>query len=206
MGTVPQPTAESRGFWLALQLPLITGSSQTPAFRVHAMPSRISFAVFAACFYCALSASAQARDAQLADITRAVQTYSRYTVFDDVHAQVDAGAVTLTGKVTLPLKKDELGKRVAGLPGVTTVQNDIEVLARSPIDDDLRQRIARAIYGNSAFWRYAAMPTPPIRILVERGRVTLTGVVATDSDRMLARSLATGLGETSLVCDLRIDR
>ena len=170
------------------------------------MPSRISFAVFAACFYCALSASAQARDAQLADITRAVQTYSRYTVFDDVHAQVDAGAVTLTGKVTLPLKKDELGKRVAGLPGVTTVQNDIEVLARSPIDDDLRQRIARAIYGNSAFWRYAAMPTPPIRILVERGRVTLTGGVATDSDRMLARSLETGLGETSLVCDLRIDR
>lgn len=170
------------------------------------MPSRISFAVLAACFCFALSASAQARDAQLADITRAVHTYSRYTVFDDVRVRVEAGAVTLTGKVTLPLKKDELGKRIASLPGVTAVQNEIEVLARSPIDDDLRQRIARAIYGNSAFWRYAAMPTPPIRILVERGRVTLTGVVATESDRMLARSLATGLGEASLVCDLRTER
>ena len=170
------------------------------------MPSRVLSAVVAACFCCALSASAQARDARLAEITRAVHTYSRYTVFDDVHARVDAGAVTLTGKVTLPLKKDELGRRIAGLPGVTAVQNDIEVLSASPIDDDLRQRIARAIYGNAAFWRYAAMTTPPIRILVERGRVTLTGVVASESDRMLARSLATGLGEAALVCELRIDR
>ena len=170
------------------------------------MPSRIYSAVLAACFCYGLSASAQARDAQLAEITQAVHTYSRYTVFDDVRARVDAGAVTLTGKVTMPRKKDDLGKRVADLPGVTAVQNDIEVLAGSPIDDDLRQRIARAIYGNAAFWRYAAMPTPPIRILVERGRVTLTGVVATESDRMLARSLAQGLGETSLACELRIDR
>ena len=170
------------------------------------MSSRILSAVVAACFCYAFSASLQARDTQLAEITRAVHTYSRYTVFDDVRASIDAGAVTLTGKVTVPLKKDELGKRVAGLPGVTAVQNDIEVLAGSSIDDDLRQRIARAIYGNAAFWRYAAMPTPPIRILVERGRVTLTGVVATESDRMLARSLATGLGEAALVCELRIDR
>jgi hypothetical protein len=150
---------------------------------------------------------AQSRaDTLPSEVARAVTTYSRYTVFDDVRAQVDGSAVTLSGKVTLPVKKDELGKRIAALDGVTALRNEIEVLPALPSDDDLRHRVARAIYGNSAFWRYAAMSTPPIRILVERGSVTLTGMVATDSDRMLARSLAAGLGETSLTCELKTER
>ena len=114
--------------------------------------------------------------------------------------------MTLIGKVTTLGKKEEIGKRIAAIDGVTAVRNEIDVLAASPSDDELRRRVARAIYGNAAFWRYAAMPTPPIRILVEQGRVTLTGVVGSDSDRMLARSLATGLGETSLSCELTTER
>ena len=82
---------------------------------------------------------------------------------------------------------------------------DIEVLPVSIYDDELRQKIARAIYGNSAFWRYAAMVNPPIHIIVERGRVTLTGVVGSEVDRALARSLATGRGELSVANELRTD-
>lgn len=173
------------------------------------MNFRIPLAVTAAflCLGTALPVNAQPRpDTLLSDVARSVTSYSRYTVFDDVRAQVDGSVVTLTGKVTMPVKKEEIGKRVAALDGVTAVRNDIGVLAGSPSDDDLRRRVARAIYGNAAFWRYAAMPTPPIRIIVEHSRVTLTGVVATESDRMLARSLATGLGETSLTNDLTIER
>ena len=48
------------------------------------------------------------------------------------------------------------------------------MLPVSQFDDELRFRIARAIYGNSAFWNYAAMANPPIHIVVNRGRVTLT--------------------------------
>jgi osmotically-inducible protein OsmY len=140
------------------------------------------------------------------EVTRSVTTYSRYTVFDDVRAHIDGGTVTLSGKVTWPVKKDDLGKRVAALHGVTAVRNEIEVLPPLRSDDELRHRVGRAIYSNAAFWRYAAMSTPPIRILVERGRVTLTGIVANESDRMLARSLATGLGEASLSCELRTER
>ena len=154
-----------------------------------------------------VSSNSQAQPRPLSsDVARSVATYSRYTVFDDVRVHVDEGAVTLSGKVTEPVKKDELGKRVAALTGVTALRNEIEVLPPLASDDDLRHRVARAIYGHAAFWRYAAMPTPPIRILVDRGRVTLTGVVQTDSDRMLARSLASGLGETSLTCELRAER
>ena len=68
------------------------------------------------------------------------------------------------------------------------------MLPVSQFDDELRFRIARAIYGNSSFWNYAAMANPPIHIVVNRGRVTLTGVVNSNVERMLARSLATGFG------------
>ena len=171
------------------------------------MTFRSALAAVAA-FVCLTShAFAQPRlDGLQDDVARAVSTYNRYTVFDDVRVQVDGGVVTLSGKVTAALKKEEIGKRAAAVDGVTAVRNEIDVLAASPSDDDLRQRIARAIYSNAAFWRYAALPTPPIRILVERGRVTLTGMVASESERMLARSLATGLGESSLACELSIER
>ena len=68
------------------------------------------------------------------------------------------------------------------------------MLPVSQFDDELRFRIARAIYGNSSFWNYAAMANPPIHIVVNRGHVTLTGVVNSNVERMLARSLAIGFG------------
>ena len=85
------------------------------------------------------------------------------------------------------------------------MRNDIDVLPVSSSDEHLRRRIARAIYGNPSFWNYAAMAQPPIHIIVEHGRVTLTGVVNNNVERMLARSLATGYGELSVENALRTD-
>ena len=45
------------------------------------------------------------------------------------------------------------------------------MLPVSPYDDEIRFRIARAIYNNAAFWHYAAMPNPPIHIVVKNGHV-----------------------------------
>ena len=146
------------------------------------------------------------RDARLAEeIGRVVQRYSQFTIFDDVNGRVEGGIVTLEGKVTMPYKKNEIERRVARIDGVREMKSAIAVLPVSQFDEDLRYRIARAIYGNPSFWNYAAMSNPPIHILVENGRVTLTGVVGTEADRMLARSLATGLGEFSVKNDLRTD-
>lgn len=155
----------------------------------------------------AVPARAQERhDAVLAaDIARSVNTYPRFTIFDDVSISVERGLVTLTGKVTMPYKRDEIGRRVARIDGVREVANRIAVLPVSAFDDDLRYRIARAIYGSPSFWTYAAMANPPIHIIVERGRVTLTGVVNSNVERMLARSLATGWGELSVSNELRTD-
>ncbi len=138
-------------------------------------------------------------------IARSLQSYNRLTIFDDVSAEVANGVITLSGKVTMPFKKNEIAKRLADIDGVNEVRNEITVLPGSIEDDDLRKRVARAIYGNPSFWNYAAMANPPIHIVVEGGRVTLTGVVHSDVDRMLARSLACGHGEISLTNTLRTD-
>lgn len=126
------------------------------------------------------------------DVARKVTAYSRFTVFDDIQASVDSGVVTLSGKVTMPFKRTDIERQVSEVPGVVRVVNRIAVLPVSQFDDELRLEIARAIYGNPSFWRYASMANPPIHIVVENGRVTLTGVVSNDMDRMLARSLAAG--------------
>ena len=145
-------------------------------------------------------------DAQLFDdVIQSVNTYPRFTVFDDVRVEVQNGLVTLTGRVTMPFKKDEFGRRATAVDGVKSLRNDIGVLPASPFDEELRRKVARAIYGNAAFWQYAAMPNPPIHIVVEAGHVTLTGVVRNEVDRMLARSLAAGQGEVSLINALRTD-
>jgi len=146
------------------------------------------------------------KDFQVAkDIARAVQRYSRFTIFDDVSANVKDGMVTLTGKVTMPYKRDDIAKRIAKVDGVRGVSDQIDVLPVSQFDDELRYRIARSIYNNSNFWNYAIMPNPPIHIVVEHGRVTLTGVVQSEVDRALARSLATQFGALSITNSLKTD-
>ena len=148
--------------------------------------------------------AAQDDDRQLAEaVAVSVRAYSRLTIFDDVSTHVGAGVVLLEGKVTSAQKKEELGRRIAGLPGVRELRNEVDVLPSSTTDDALRRKVARAIYGNPAFWRYAALPQPPIRIIVQQGDVTLTGVVPSEADRVLAASLASGCGERSTTNALR---
>ena len=49
------------------------------------------------------------------------------------------------------------------------------------------------------------MANPPIHIVVENGNVTLTGVVNSNVERALARSLAVGFGAFSVTNDLKTD-
>ena len=146
------------------------------------------------------------RDVRLGeDIGRSITTYPRLTIFDAINATVENGMVVLSGKVTMPYKKTDMEKRIAKVDGVRGVRNDIGVLPVSQFDDQLRYRVSRAIYGNPSFWNYAAMANPPIHIIVEGGHVTLAGVVNSNVERMLARSLATGLGELSVTNALKTD-
>jgi osmotically-inducible protein OsmY len=139
------------------------------------------------------------------DIADQVNRYTQLTIFDSIAASVDNGHVVLTGWVTMPYKKDDIERRVQKVAGVTALDDKIGVLPVSQFDDELRFRIARAIYSHSLFWNYAAMPNPPIRIVVNRGKVALEGVVQSNVERQLARSLASGFGAFEVKNDLKTD-
>jgi hyperosmotically inducible protein len=141
----------------------------------------------------------------LQDVVKSVDRYTQFTIFDDLNASVKDGVVTLTGKVTMPYKKNDIERRIAKIDGVRSVRDQVTVLPVSQFDEELRYRVARAIYGHSNFWNYAIMPNPPIHIVVEHGRVTLTGVVGSNVDRVLARSLATQFGALKVTNDLKTD-
>ena len=107
-------------------------------------------------------------------------------VFEDLAFRVDHGTVTLTGKVTQPIRKSAAESALKNIPGVGQVNNQIEVLPLSRFDDQLRARTYFAIYGFGPLERYGLGTQPSIRILVENGRVTLAGMVISEMDRRLA--------------------
>ena len=135
----------------------------------------------------------------------AIRHYRHFTIFDDIEVAAAEGSVTLTGRVTMPFKREEIGALVGKLDGVSGVRNEIQVLPVSAQDSQLRQQIARAIYDHPTFWRYASMSRPPIHIIVERGRVTLTGSVTSETERMLAYTLAQVPAASGVTNKLKID-
>ena len=153
-----------------------------------------------------IAADGQRKDFQIAlDACSTITDYDQYGIFDDVTVSVREGVATLIGKVTLPSKRHDIEKRVARVSGVASVRNQIEVLPVSKLDEELRVKIANAIYQNSNFWAYSTLPKPPIHIIVEGSRVTLAGIVHTDIDRRLAQSLAMQGGAGQVTNSLKTD-
>ena len=131
-----------------------------------------------------------AEDVAKALIDRVI-TYPQYTVFDDItFAIADGGFVTLAGAVTKPFKKDEIEKRIGTIMGVRDLRSEIRVLPVSPSDDRLRAQLYRNIYGDSFFEGFAQQAHPPIHIIVDGSRVTLTGAVRSNVEKMKAASIA----------------
>ena len=119
-------------------------------------------------------------------------TMPYYSVFDWIGGEVKPdGTVTLKGEVTRPTIKDDAVERVKRLESVTKVNNGIEVLPLSPMDDQLRIALYRAIFNfNSPLFRYGTQSVPPIHIIVKNGHVTLKGIVANQGDSQLAEIAA----------------
>jgi len=109
-----------------------------------------------------------------------------YSVFDNLAYKVEGDKVTLYGQVTRPTLKSDAESVVKSVEGVTTVVNNIEVLPPSPMDDQLRRAVYRAIYGETGLSRYSVQAVPSIHIIVKNGNVTLEGAVDSESDKNLA--------------------
>jgi hyperosmotically inducible protein len=114
-----------------------------------------------------------------------------YGVFDDLSFELEnGGTVVLKGKVWRPILKSDAEGVVRRIEGVKNVVNQIEVLPLSRFDDQLRFAIYRAIYSRPGLDLYALRAIPPIHIIVKNGDITLTGVVGTEADKILAGMVA----------------
>jgi len=114
-------------------------------------------------------------------------------VFDNLAYKVDGSTVTLIGQVTRPTLKSDAENVVKKIEGVEKVDNQIEVLPPSPMDDQLRRRLYRAIYGYPSLQKYSLGVQQPIRIIVKNGNVSLEGVVDNESDKNVANIRAKGV-------------
>lgn len=136
-----------------------------------------------------------------------VVTYYAYGIFDHVQLSAENDKLTVSGQVTQPYKKTDLGNILARIRGVATLENDLEVLPVSTFDNNLRWAVARAIYGSPALSLYGNRAVPPIHIIVKNGHVTLEGAVGSKLDRQLAEFAARHAGLSfSVVNNLRVDR
>ena len=108
-----------------------------------------------------------------------------FGVFDYIAFKVDGGTVTLMGQVVRPSLKSDAENAVKRIEGVERVENKIEVLPPSSMDDGLRLTLYRAIYGYPPLEKYALVVQKPIRIIVKSGQVTLEGVVDSEADKNL---------------------
>jgi hyperosmotically inducible periplasmic protein len=107
-------------------------------------------------------------------------------MFNYVEVGVKDGVVTLSGDVVWNVPLDSAMAIAARTPGVKDIVSDVNVLPVSPFDDSIRLRTAQAIYRDTVLNRYALDPVRPIRIVVDRGHVTLYGAVENSMDKNIA--------------------
>lgn len=136
-----------------------------------------------------------------------IRMYSRYSIFDNINVRVSNGNIELLGQVSEPYKKQDLRRIMQRIPGVASVTNDLEVLPLSPMDNQIRIQVARAIYRDPVLSRYSMQAVGPIHIIVANGHVTLEGVVHTEMERNVAaiRAGGAGLSFGPVVNNLRVE-
>jgi hyperosmotically inducible protein len=114
-------------------------------------------------------------------------------VFNAVSVRVDGGTAYLDGHARTYVDRASALALVSTTPGVRDVVESIDVDPVSIMDDEIRVKVARAVYGDSALNKYAIDPAKPIRISVQSGNVSLYGSVDNKMDADIAYMRANGV-------------
>jgi hyperosmotically inducible periplasmic protein len=164
----------------------------------------------------ALATFGTAQDAQLSaksqerivkEVRHELLMLPYFGVFDYIAYKVTGPTVTLLGQVVRPSLKSDAENVVKRIEGVEKVDNQIEVLPASPMDDRLRLQLFQAIYQYPALQKYELGVQKPIRIIVKNGRATLEGVVDSETDKNLAEMRAKGVsGLFSVTNNLQVSK
>jgi hyperosmotically inducible protein len=129
--------------------------------------------------------SAKSQERIIREVRHELLMLPYFGVFDYIAFKVDGSTVTLLGQVVRPVLKSDAENSVKRIEGVEKVDNQIEVLPPSSMDDGLRIALFRAIYQYPALQKYELGVQKPIRIIVKNGRATLEGVVDSEADKNL---------------------
>ncbi len=130
-----------------------------------------------------------------------------YSLFDDLEYSVQGRTVTLSGVVTADhsITKSEAEGAVKRIEGVDKVINDIKILPPSPLDQQAREKVYRAIANTGSLSRYFWEAAPSIHIIVDNQRVTLKGYVNSEMDKNMATIAAKQVPDVFQVTnDLRV--
>ena len=106
--------------------------------------------------------------------------------FNFVDAAVNNGVATLNGETRTDVDRDSALSLANNMPGVKEVIDNIKVSPVSGFDDRIRISALRAIYRDPVLGRYASDPAKPIRIVVDNGKLSLYGTVASAMDKQIA--------------------
>jgi osmotically-inducible protein OsmY len=115
------------------------------------------------------------------------------TTFNAITVSVHDGEVTLGGHCYDYMDRNSALALVSTTQGVKDLTDEIAVDPPSPMDDQIRLAVARAVYGFPSLNKYAINPAKPIRISVQNGNVELYGVVDSKADKDTANIRANGV-------------
>lgn len=184
-----------------------------PRFSRRTFPILVAFLV-SILFTGILTAQDSASDPGFAqEVHKKLRSLSNYGVFDWITFSIDGRTVVLKGYAALPTLKSSAGNAVKSIHGVEFVDNRIEVLPTSMMDNRVRVAVYNRIYTHPALRKYNAnrgtaaqaigpgssmvartqgiIYDPPrgfnaIHIIVKNSHVMLFGVVDNESDKQIA--------------------
>ncbi len=148
------------------------------------------------------------------EVQKRLGSLTNYSVFDWITFGFHGKTIVLKGYASRPTLKSSAANVLKGIPGIESVDNQIEVLPNSPNDDRIRAAVYNRIYTQSSLRKYNANQgsvaqamgpggrsvalmaggitnDPPrgfhaIHIIVKNGNVTLYGVVNNATDEAIA--------------------
>jgi hyperosmotically inducible periplasmic protein len=153
------------------------------------------------------------------EVRKRLLSLTNYGVFDWITFGMQGNNIILNGYASRPTLKSDAERTVKRIEGVGGVENNIQVLPNSPMDDRIRAAVYNRLYTNAVLSKYNAnqgsiaratgpgpnlaaraggiTQSPPmgfhsIHIIVKNGHVQLFGVVNNESDADLANIQANG--------------
>jgi osmotically-inducible protein OsmY len=153
------------------------------------------------------------------EVRKNILKLTTYSVFDWITFGIHGKNVILHGYASRPILKSDAENTIKRIKGVAGVENQIEVLPNSPMDDRIRAQVYNRLYTQPALRKYNANQgsigqaigpgpniaaraggitnSPPIgfhaiHIIVKNGNVILFGAVNNQTDADIANIQANG--------------